>query len=244
VRFGPNPAVGLGRSVSATAPGTRIYIDIVLRPNGRSGQSATARNAFGRALAKEATPVLTWVRSHHLSATRIGIAVHFSASARAAAALFETSFADYRYHNALVYASGAPALPAAFAGRVEAVLGLSDLPIMAPQAGAVPGTFTPSPNTAAPAARPAGSSIPSACSAAANEASSYGGHTMVDTGTRYGIYNLLSAGDMGQGKTVALIEFAPVNHTDIASYDSCFGISSTVTSIPEDGGASSADSPL
>src|SRR5262249_44872619 len=67
----------------------------------------------------------------------------------------------------------------------------------------------------------------------------YPGSVLYDTSDvahAYGFDNLYGAGNLGQGSTVALIEFATFKPGDIATFQSCYGTNTTINVIPVDGG--------
>jgi subtilase family serine protease len=116
----------------------------------------------------------------------------------------------------------APTLPPAAAGAVQAVAGLDSLPVAAP-AGL---------QAAAPDPRATASGAPSACPAAQRT----GAHTAQTIAAAYGLDGLWAQGDVGAGTTVGLFELEPYAASDVAAYQSCYGISATVTDVDVDGG--------
>lgn len=233
----------LGPSLGSTNPKTGIAVDLVLASDGHSGVSSAARHAFEARLAGEARPVEAWLRAKHIGFARIGAALHISSTTGTVASLLHTSFSNYRYDSKVVYASGAAKLPASISARITAVIGLDDIPLQAPNSavrlGAPPKKWTPGPGQQADAT----TLTPSACSAASTYASDYGFHTMIQSGAHYGGSALFANGNLGDGVTIAAVEFAPSTPSDISAYDSCFGINYSNYSVQaEDGGGSSSDS--
>jgi subtilase family serine protease len=151
----------------------------------------------------------------------------------------------------------APELAPAVAGLVVGVLGLDDLarprplgPIRAtraraPGAGtlgghpALGGTSAPRAATAAtPRSRATtGAAAASPCASASAAATAYSGSLAINrVAGFYGFGGLYSAGDYGQGQTVAVYELEGNFPADIAAYESCFGISAQVSYQAVDGG--------
>ena len=64
-----------------------------------------------------------------------------------------------------------------------------------------------------------------------------GSYTADQYASAYGFSSLYQRGDFGAGQTVALVEFESNLSSDIASYQSCYGVSPPVTYVPVDGGA-------
>ncbi|MGH2871232.1 MAG: S53 family peptidase, partial [Solirubrobacteraceae bacterium] len=84
---------------------------------------------------------------------------------------------------------------------------------------------------------PAATAGPHACGAAAATAAAYGGYTADGIAAAYGLSGYWSAGDEGQGATIALYELEPFSAADVAAYQACYGTSATVTVVAVDGGA-------
>jgi subtilase family serine protease len=145
--------------------------------------------------------------------------------------------------RAVVAATRAPAIAADAAAGVQSIVGLDSSaapqpltqrarhlgPLAQPLgAGEATGTST------AAAATPAG---PQACSEATGTGGQDGGYTDNQLAAAYGFTNLYRAGDDGSGTTVAVYELQPDNPSDIAAFESCYGISTAISYVPVDGGA-------
>ncbi len=74
---------------------------------------------------------------------------------------------------------------------------------------------------------------PVACSAAQNT----GGWTANQLASAYNFTSAYSSGNLGSGETVALLELAPYQASDISAYQTCYGTSATVNTIPVGKGA-------
>ena len=145
----------------------------------------------------------------------------------------------------------APQLPRALASSVRGILGLDNLsPAVSsaePGLGASPTASsgsTGSGTTSFPAARalaasPTGAAQPAttgpqACAAATNT----NDKTAAKLSTAYSINSLYGTGDLGAGVTVAIYELEPwaASASDTAAFESCYGISTSVTYESVDGG--------
>jgi subtilase family serine protease len=118
----------------------------------------------------------------------------------------------------------APTLPAGAAGAVQAVAGLDSLPVAAP-AGLQATAADPRATT---------TGAPSSCAGAQRT----GAHSAQAIAAAYGLDGLWAQGDIGAGTTVGLFELEPYVSSDIAAYESCYGVSTTVTNVNVDGGPS------
>jgi subtilase family serine protease len=166
------------------------------------------------------------------AADRLSIPV--TAPASAVERAFSTSLSRYRLKTGrVVFAnSAAPLIPGAAAPYVQSVLGLDDVNI--PQSLALR-PVTPASPGAAPAVKPAASG-PKPCSAAKSTAASFGSFTANQLANYYGMSPLYGLGDLGKGVRVALVEFEPNLPSDIAGYEKCYGIKTSVSYIKVNGG--------
>ena len=125
--------------------------------------------------------------------------------------------------------TSAPKLPSAIALDVTDIIGLSNVVLASAASGKVSSgsTSTPSPSAVPQASGPTPCAAASATgSATANQlAHAYG----FDTGAYAG-------GRLGAGETVALLELQPFASSDISAYESCYGISTSVSTVNVDGG--------
>jgi subtilase family serine protease len=129
-------------------------------------------------------------------------------------------------------ADAAPSIPAAAAGAVQSVIGLDTAVEPRPLLARLPahgGSKRKRPHVVTGGPQP--------CSAAQSTAQSQGAHTDDQIASAYGFSGLYSAGDQGAGTTVALYELEPVEASDIATYQSCYGTHTAVSYDRIDGGA-------
>jgi subtilase family serine protease len=146
-----------------------------------------------------------------------------------------------------IAASAAPSLGPGIAGTVQSVLGLdttsSPRPLLAGRG--VGGSHASAGLRSAPSAR-APSSLarsphivtggPQPCSSAQSVATAQNAHTADQIASAYNFSPLYQAGDQGAGVTVAVYELESNSASDIATYESCYGIHTSVSYVPVDGG--------
>ena len=162
-----------------------------------------------------------WLQARGLTDTRVsGFAIDVTASAAAASRAFGAKLESYRGRSGEVGYSltTAPLVPAGLAaGTVQSIIGLNSLEAPVPQgAGVGPAT---------------GSCAP------ANGMTDFEEFTYPQIEHDYGIDKLVAAGQDGAGQTVALYELEG-HDAGVAAYDSCFGLSPTITTRAVDGGGS------
>jgi subtilase family serine protease len=257
----PEQAVQLGRLTTA-ASGT-LELDIVLKPS-RSAQllalatavstpgsaryrryltPAQVSRRFGasRATVAAVTKGLRQRGLHiaGLSANRLIIRV--TGSAAEVEHALGVALVRYRLPNGdVAYANDrAPTLPRAIAARVASVVGLSSFPKeTASRARATRAArHRVAPRTAAAGA--AGPQLTPTCSQQITQASETYAQQLVsssDLAQVYGVNGLYAAGNLGQGATVALIEFSSFISSDIGTFAACFGITPHINEVPIDGG--------
>ena len=86
-------------------------------------------------------------------------------------------------------------------------------------------------------AQVAHASTPQACPAAAATAVN-GTYTSTQMASIFGLDQMFGQGRVGIGQTIAIVEFEPYTPSDIAAYQSCYGLSNPVRNVSVDGGAS------
>ncbi|HUD69758.1 MAG TPA: protease pro-enzyme activation domain-containing protein [Acidimicrobiales bacterium] len=176
--------------------------------------------------------------SNHLVLSISGTVRQFSGA-------FSTTFTNVRLASgALGRTNSAVRLPGLIAPSVAAVIGLNDLlrphtslerhnMLRRPTIRGIGHRFSTVPGHGAPGA-------PSACPAAVGTTQlGFGGITDDQVSNAYGVDGLYTAGDLGQGQTVAIYELEPFSTSDIAAFDTCyFGSSHTsqIRAVNVDGG--------
>ncbi|MGH2867020.1 MAG: protease pro-enzyme activation domain-containing protein, partial [Solirubrobacteraceae bacterium] len=165
-------------------------------------------------------------------------------TAAVASRAFSTSFERFAVAGgATGYThAAAPTVSGAIAGLVQGIVGLQSV---APSASVI----VHRPSRAGPAGgQQAGATMtkhdailagagPQPCAAARDAGAGGAGYTAAQIASAYGLSNYYTAGNQGRGVTVALYELEPFSATDVAAYQACYGTSTSVTTIPVDGGA-------
>lgn len=184
-----------------------------------------------------------------------GLSIPLQASAGTVAQAFSVSFQRVRLRGGRTAYSNlqAPSFSASVAATVQGVVGLNTLaqaqPLGLAKAPSSPSdasaglglgpdmTLTPdlASDSLAPHVVTGG---PQPCTTAVNDARPNSAYTADELAHAYGFSSLYSASDFGAGQTIALFELEKNAASDITSYKLCYGISTTVTYIPVDGGAS------
>jgi hypothetical protein len=141
---------------------------------------------------------------------------------------FRTRLNAYRAGRVLFRSpSSQPSLPAAIASHVEVVDGLDTYPVARPLDS-----------------RPAhsGSAIPhvitSSCAGSTAVHNSTGGYEPGDLAgvAAYDFQSLLDTSNNGSGEVIDMLEFSNDNPADIATYQSCYGLSVPVSNVTVNGG--------
>ncbi len=201
---------------------------------------------FGPPLS-EVSAVSNALRSAGLSPGPVApdrLAIPVTGSAAAVDHAFGMALVRYRLPGGRVAYQNrsAPRVPAAVAPYVGGVLGLSN--VYTPRSMAVaPRRPAPRLTSAARLAADvaensaASAAAPTPCAAAVTARQTYGSFTADQLASFYGMSPLYSLGDLGQGVRVALAEFGPDSPSDISAFESCYGLSTSVSYITVDGGA-------
>ncbi len=195
----------------------------------------------GRFGAPEATidGLVAALESHGLDATPTPdrLSVKASGTAGQVEAAFQTPLVNERLAGGrIAYLNPqAPRLPTEVAKGVIGVVGLSD--VVQLEADAIPSPRLPVATTSPPVS-PVRShaSGPSPCTAATNTAGAYGAYTSNSLASAYGFTTAYAANNLGAGQSVALFELEPFSAADVSAFESCYGISTTVTTTNVDGG--------
>jgi subtilase family serine protease len=139
----------------------------------------------------------------------------------------------------------AATLPVAAAADVQGVIGLDSVAQDESQIAKLPkrprGSQAPAPDLL-PDSAPRATGGPTPCSTAVTteemDATAQGVPLTANfVATAYSVPPLYAAGDLGAGQTVALFEEdQPYPQTDVAQFLACYGIATSVTQVPIDGG--------
>jgi subtilase family serine protease len=131
--------------------------------------------------------------------------------------------------------SAAPRFAGSVAGDIQGVVGLSN--VYRPQSQVVvPKAQAKAAGKLARLPAATAASGPKACAAAADAGPDNYANTAGQLAKFYGMSSLYSAGDLGQGQHVALVEFEPNSTADVAAYEKCYKISTKVSYTKVDGG--------
>jgi kumamolisin len=167
----------------------------------------------------ELSATVAWLHSRHVTDTRVeGFAVDAVVSARVAAAAFGTTLETYRTRSgrAGFAPTTAPLVPAGLASTtVQSIIGLDSFDVPVPQGSGV--------------------GAPTGACSAANGLSDFEDFTYPQIEHNYDIDSLVAAGQNGAGETVALYELEG-HDSGVDAYNTCFGLSPTVTTHAVDGG--------
>ncbi len=266
VAVGAAQPVPLGtKELGVLAPSTKLHLDVFLRPRDPAALRASvaavstpgspeyhhflAKGAFGPKFG----PTLAAVGKVRSELRALGFSPGKLASDRLVIPVSASaSTIDASLHVALrrlvlpsgrvAFANSQPVrLPAGIAPFVQGVIGLSNVakwhsqmipgpkaaPSKSPNVGTL-GKQQPSAN---------GSTGPQPCSAATSAANSQGGYTANQLAQAYGFNSIYAKGFTGSGVTVGLYELEPYSSADISAFESCYGISTSVTTKQVDGGA-------
>jgi subtilase family serine protease len=261
VRVGRVPQPGQGAVKLAPLPrNTEIRVDVSLQPRDPAALAAYARavstpgsDLYRRYLAPGAfagtygpieqaiTTVEQALRAAGLRPGRISgnhLSIPVRATAAQLSAAFSTSFQQYQESNGRVaYANdAAPLIADSAAPYVQGVVGLDDLYVPTPT-GATRPSIGAGPTPVNPAATPAvASGGPQPCQTAVTDGEVDNAYTANQLASAYGFSSLYSAGDLGGGQTVALLEFQGYSTSDISAYESCYGEHTSITTVDTDGG--------
>ncbi len=252
----PVPAVPLRAArLGSVAPSTQMAVDVVLRPRDPGGlaELALAVSTPGSALRgdyrspaelrREFGPSTAEVQSVKAGLRNLGLhvgsvspdhlTIHVHAAASVLAHALHTSFESYRLPSGRVAFANTSlaALPYAIGSRVETVIGLSDVARYVPldvRTGAHPASKQPASHR--------DQAAPTPCNGASAQQAD-GAYTSNELAKAYGMTGLYSSHDFGRGVTVGIFELEKDATSDIDTYETCYGISTKVSYIKVDGGA-------
>ena len=253
-----DPAALAKRAEAVATPGSPDFHQY-LTPGQFAAQYGASRSTLER--------VERALRGEGLATVKVSrdrLALEVRTTAARAEAAFSTRLPRYRLASgAVIFANNtAPRIPASLESEVTGVLGLASLGVETPsglefgwpklpRAPLVTSESTlrnesrPAPK--APVASTIGSSASllrpeqvgpsptSSCEETIGQAGA--GLTAGQLASAYGFDGLYAAGDAGAGTTIALVEFAPLRSSDLATFAACYGLSPpAVTQVPVDGG--------
>ncbi len=257
-RIGPSPRLEAGAvELGAVAGGTRLAVDVELRPRSAAALAAYATavstpgdRLFRHYLARgqfadrfgptrQALAAVTgWLTSRGLTVTAIS-SNHLTVSVATSAAALDRSLSIRLDRFALpggrvaFAAQGSPRFGVDVGRYVQGVVGLNDL--RAPSWLGAPPARPP----AVPSRTLRARALPPACSAAVDAGSRFHAYTANQLADAYNLSGLYAAGDEGAGVTIAVFEQETNLTSDIAEYQDCYGTKSVISYVKVDGGAPS-----
>jgi len=231
------------------ADALELYAEAVSEPGSSSFHRYLTTKQFRRRYAPPAAAVRAVERSLRREGLRVGrlsangLSIHVSGSGGTIEHAFSLALASVRLpdgRDALVNTE-APAVDAAIAPTVQAIIGLDGAPQM--QALSV---SRPSPaggggaSIGVRAARTSSAHVatggPQPCARAVQTAPGQGAYTADQIASAYGFSGVYASGDFGQGVTIAAYELEPDEPSDIAAYQRCYGIHTKISYVKVDGG--------
>jgi subtilase family serine protease len=251
----PRNALAIGRP----APRTQLHVTFTLAPRDPAALAAYARAVstpgtslyrhfvtpaqFGRrfgAGAPEIDLVREWLRARGLtpgpvSAGALSIPVSATAGALEHGLRIALRRLSLTHGRTALVAGGAPAVPARVAQAVQSLIGLDTVSARRPLLIRAPARRVPWARTAAATPHMA-TGGPQPCAAARAAAGAQGAYTADQIASAYGFAGPYAAGDRGAGTTVAMYELEPVSPSDLATYESCYGVQTALSYVPVDGG--------
>ncbi len=263
---GPAPALPAGAAVIGPAAGaTRITADVSVAPRDPDALAGFAeavstpgspqfhhylsRGQFATVFGPTAS-TLAAVRSWLASSgglrvgttSQDGLLIPVTGTVDQMEQAFAVPLVEARLSTGRVAREGTanPEVPATLAGAIGGVIGLSTVAEAHPQirpgpsVGAV-GTPGPNPGESRPAAVPHAG--PAACPAASSVAADHGAWTADQLASTYGLSTLYGQGRVAAGQQVGIFELEPFSPGDIATYEACFGVDASVSTVDVDGGA-------
>jgi Pro-kumamolisin, activation domain len=164
-------------------------------------------------------------------------------TAHTISAAFGTPLEGLRLHGGTssFVNTAAPHIPAALAGDVTGVVGLSGLSqersMLLRHAQSTAGSPAQS-----PAPTPSGSHAltphqagPQACAAASDIASEDTSYTSTQLADDYGLSTLFAQGRSGLGETIGVVEFEEFSQSDINAFEACYGLDNPIRVVTVDG---------
>jgi len=256
VRLGAAPEVPADAHVVGTlAASTPMHITVTLQSQDPAGLAsfATEVSTPGSALYRDyltpaefaqefgATPgavqaVESSLRAHGLApgpASPNDLSIPVTATAAELSQAFSTSFARVALASgttAIVNQQG-PSFDPGIAPDVQSVIGLNTLATAKPLLVQARDAAAPAPQIRAHVV----TGGPQPCPAASSAGNSQGGFTADQIAAAYGLSGLYQSGDEGAGQTVAILELESYDPNDIASFESCYGVTAQIANVPVDG---------
>jgi subtilase family serine protease len=254
--------------IGSTDPNTPVSVDVSLKPRDPAALDAfitdvstpgspdyrhyLSAGQFGPRFGPTASTIAAvreWLSSAGLEVGATdpgGLLIPVSGTAGQVEQAFGTSLIAARLPSGRVARNNTanPVVPAALAGALQGVIGLSTVvqPHSQVKAGGTTATGSGSAPGSAPSVAPkvnggvTAHATPTPCPAASSLQPV--GYTADQLANTYGFSTLYGQGRAGVGVKVGIYELEPFTPSDIATYQSCFGTNVSVQNIGVDGGAS------
>ncbi len=184
----------------------------------------------------EVSAVESWLGAGGVRVSLSRFTVEASAPAGQLSSILGTSFERYRTAAGKVgfLAQQTPLVPSSLAGStVKGILGLNTFAPFEPHNSLAPASL----GTSGSSSQPNVDGLTPCAAAKAEAAPGY--YTLDALGAAYGIGSLLTDHQNGQGQTIALYELGSHSAGDVATYESCFGLTNPVSTVAIDGGGGS-----
>ena len=239
------PSLRSSARVAAIPSGEPVDVTVSLRPrnaqllaetaarHGRPLTPAQLRARFGPSAATRAA-VVRYMRSQGFALRSAGLlALTFHGTAASATRAFHVGLSTYRGASGRVFRApdAAVSLPADIAPAVAAVTGLDTQLRLHPSVRVPKLRAATSRSGLVPNGTPG-----SPCTGATHAQDIYGGWLPSELAQAYGHQALINGGADGHGESIALVELSNYKASDIASFQSCFGLSTPVTNHKISGG--------
>ena len=262
VALGSAPSLPSGSTdLGSTASSTPMRLEVVLQPRDRAGLQAFLREindpasqGYHRFLSRgqfgprfgaspgtisRVTSTLSSLGLHVGPVRANDLFLPVSTTAGRAVIAFGAPIHRYRLPSGRIAFANMdpPHVPAAIAPDLVGILDLSNVAGPQPLEATAPAIRRP---RSVPTVPSTGSTGPTPCAAeqAAAASLSTNTYTADQLAHAYGFdAGAYANGHFGAGETVALYELGSFNGGDIAAYESCYGIATTVNVVPVDGGA-------
>lgn len=241
-----DPSALTAFATAVSTPGSSVYRQFLTVPEFRSRFAPTDA---------QIAAVQTALQADGLDpgpVTANGLAIPVLSTVGEISSAFSTELQQVRLASGRVALANeqAPLIDRSIAGYVQDVIGLNNFYVPQPGGAASPAGFRNSVRAASPAGfrnsvrRPTyATGGPQPCSAAVSAAPGHSSLTADAIAYSYQASGLYAQGDEGQGQTIAVYELGGYSSTDLSAYESCYGISPSVTNVLVDGGtATESDS--
>ncbi|HTC67963.1 MAG TPA: S53 family peptidase, partial [Acidothermaceae bacterium] len=259
---GAPPLIPAGATSDGSPPSTeQVAFEVVLRPRDQAGLDAFTTavstpgspsyhqflapghyaSRFGPSASSIANVTSALGKLGLTVGTAQGSILPVSGALSTVGAALHTAFRQYRLSSGRIARAnvGAPQVPTSVAGAVQALVGLDSL---AQVSHPVPNVRVLDPTGDDTGLTPAVTpdlTGPTCSTLPGGTGSGY--YNAGQLASYYGLTASYTAGTLGSGTTVAIVELEPYLASDIANYQSCYGTSASVSNIAVNGGPGTGD---